>query len=455
MKQIKSIRFTGTFNKQDAEDNNPVSLENVEITFHDSGHILLHLPDEVLYKVNSKRGVEQIGYHSGNQYVQPFKGTYEISGETSERYALISKVHRDTSFAPDLILHQVYIKNSEIAQSDTSIYKHKVTYGLLSRKHICQGQSEFPTGGIHFHIEPAGEIRDREILLALSSELTIEKKPEVQEVNFSYCCGVIMMLLSFCKGDYIDSIYEIEYTEDTAFIQEYWKGTIRGESKKIGITPIQLPHQAQFLKDVLSGLTFSTVEKSGLFPAMYWYVESFRSSITATQILLLFVCLESFTAQFSKNEIKNRERLISKTLLNKIREKISLMLSDERETLAQENPDDSKSLDRYDIYCRKLEARVNDNAISSLYEKTERLLGFYQVEYDDLFPEMDFAEIRSKLVHTGQYNDYDKLLKYHMRINSLLIRLILRVLNYEGSYIERDDSGSLVYTSLKPKILEE
>jgi|GEM_PF-2591750 len=452
MEQIKSIQFTGTFSKQNEEDNNPIRLDDVEISFQDSGHILLRLPDELLPCVASKRFTERLGYSKSDTYFSPYREPYVISGVTPEGHEVTANVYDDTSFDPEILLSGVLIKNLSIDHSDFSSKKHKVVYGIISRKHIHHSQTNFPAGCVELSIIPKGTIRNREILLTLSAELTIQRNSEIEEVNFDYCCGITLMLLSFSRGDYIHSIYEIEFTKDGRSIQEYWQGTIKGECKNGGIASMQVGDQEQFLTSVLSKLNFSIVEDSGLFPAMFWYVESFRSSVTTTQLLILFTCLESFTSQFNKTH-KSKEKLIGKPTLEKIRDGISTILDTEREVISQDKLDDEEEvLKKYDIYSRKLMARVDDNAVSSLYNTPERLLQFYQVDYKDLFPKLDFARIRAKLSHTGNYGDHGELFSYHMKIRSLLVRLILRILDYEGRYVEHDVSGSLVYKSLGPKV---
>jgi hypothetical protein len=62
------------------------------------------------------------------------------------------------------------------------------------------------------------------------------------------------------------------------------------------------------------------------------------------------------------------------------------------------------------------------------------MIDFYNVPYQDLFPDLEFIKIRDKIVHEGYggLNNSAELCK----LANLIVRVFLAILQYEGDYIE-------------------
>ena len=70
------------------------------------------------------------------------------------------------------------------------------------------------------------------------------------------------------------------------------------------------------------------------------------------------------------------------------------------------------------------------------------MLNKYKVNYEDLFEEVDSLKflqelnsVRNDLIHRG-YTPIEKIRNYSVKLNSLVVRIILSIIEYDGDYFE-------------------
>ena len=96
--------------------------------------------------------------------------------------------------------------------------------------------------------------------------------------------------------------------------------------------------------------------------------------------------------------------------------------------------------------------KQNFNTFNNLLKN---ILIYYKVPYKDLFPDLDIKTVRDKLIHTGFYIKQNKeSSEFYLKLQSLFIRIVLSILEYEGLYLEsapiaKHGTHQLIYKDFK------
>lgn len=454
MELFQEISFSGRFEKAEEEDESAVIIENGKLKFYVTGQVHLAVDTAISESIRTKWMLEKVGIDDD----EPYKAHYKISGQDENGLQIKAIVMKDTTFAPAFSLLQIMLCKTE---AETPPLTTAVEYGLVSSKPISQPSTPFPKANAKFFITPQERIEAPDnISLSLSSTLKIEPLLNVVDEfsastmpNFEYCCGVIQFMLLFCRGDLIDSIYKKDYALGVEKpTKEFWPGKIKAAPKRSGLEAIQKGEQVGFLNEVFGHLSFETVEKYGLFPAMYWYAESFGDLVINTEIALLFICLETLADSYS--EVEDSRRLVAKTTRKDIVKKIDALLKAKKEEIS--TPEISiEDLEKYDVFSGKIMSIFQDgqlNRFTSLGGKLKMMLKELNIEHSDLFPDIPaLVGLRNDVVHRGSTQN-QKGWEARLKLSNLVIRVILTILGYEGTYREWNDSGDLQYKSLKIRV---
>lgn len=448
MELVQKVTFSGSFSQAGGEDTRPAAIENGTVEFYNTGQVHLILDEGLANDLNAKRMVEE---HDSQH---PYEGGYKIAGTTKDGRQLAATVMADTTFAPKFSLLQITLTNPDSSKKPIVA----VEYGLSSNKAIrSQPITLFPNAHVQFSIEATKWEKDAtNIQLRLGAKFKIQTLPnintqpdETAEPDFGYCCGIIQLLLLFASGKEVTSIYEKEYRGELKdATKEYWQGNIRAQPGTSDVSIIEVGLQSQFISTVFQTLSLETVESCRLFPALYWYAESFRSQVTYTKLVLLFVCLESIV---SRKKPKVSRKLVPTAFFNEVKESIESLLEEKRKQISSEDEE------KFEIFSNKVMSGFRNgeaNKGPALSIKTEALLKNLDIEYKDLFPSMKtLVDLRNDLVHGGESSgmSHDDAFKIRMKVTNLLSRIILTILGYEGIYLERNDQGEIRGKTLAKK----
>jgi len=140
---------------------------------------------------------------------------------------------------------------------------------------------------------------------------------------------------------------------------------------------------------------------------------------------------------FSQSQKMN---LIEKEYYNNIKNKI-INIFDQTKNKINDN-----KLQKYDMCKQKIEQafkREFDNFNKPTFaSKIKDMLNKYKVNYEDLFEEVDSLKflqelnsVRNDLIHRG-YTPIEKIRNYSVKLNSLVVRIILSIIEYDGDYFE-------------------
>jgi hypothetical protein len=264
----------------------------------------------------------------------------------------------------------------------------------------------------------------------------------------------ITFLLSFISGKNINFIYQTlqGILEGQNGEIEYWIGMSQ-DIKKNNIAVIQRPLFNQFFDKVGFSINDDLFDTNGLGLALYWYLEKFGNGSVSTKFIFLCTALETLISSFKNNHQNYEqvsERLLSKPCYRTIRDQVLNLVKDNKNNLQEqlrdilenhketlENDDLDTIIDKYELFCLKLEKSFsNFNMLGNLSDTLKEMLHFYNVKYDDLFPKLDFPKIRNDIIHEG-FHEQDAVFSSGSKLENLFIRLVLAMLEYEGEYQKR------------------
>ncbi len=91
----------------------------------------------------------------------------------------------------------------------------------------------------------------------------------------------------------------------------------------------------------------------------------------------------------------------------------------------------------YKIFESKVKKSLEDgslNRVGPLRANLKQMIEFYEVPYQDLFPELEFINIRDKIVHEGHGGSENSA--ELRKLANLVVRIFLAILQYKGDFIE-------------------
>jgi hypothetical protein len=480
MTLYKQFSFSGSFRKLSEDDTTEAGIHQANIYCHTDGSIELEISAEEYERISEKRFFESVPLHRSPNLTEEqindptflfssrfetaevireaYEGFYEFNGVTQEGWAVnsILKNHNLTvTFHNEeqgrteveqevrrfVSLRDLYInQNPEISPEGKT---QEIKYGLANI-YLLHGFSgridEIDTEVITIPISRRNETRG-----VLSAEMTLrrvseeqaafnEEEQNLQEDESEPSCLEIYAiwiesLLSFASGRYVKHIYSIKTLEEdrNQAICEYWSGS-KLDIGATGRTVIQEAHRHLFMQQCFQHLTQEIFGEAKLGLALGWYLDTFSTRVSEVKLLLQCTVLESLNTSHSEGASR---RIIPRSLYRIVRDRIFQAISEVKGTLNTE-----QERRQYEDFEQKVSQPFRDAYYNqgNLKRNLREMLEFYRVPYRDLFPDLEFIDIRNKIVHEGfsQVN----MSGSSEKLSNLVARVFLGMLNYQGSYME-------------------
>jgi hypothetical protein len=465
----KQFSFVGSFRKKHGEDDSPIESVTAKISCNKNGTIFLEVDSETNEKISHKRFFEYapiykfkncpdikendlldpfLSFQLSNleqELVQPpYEGDYLIEGESNEGWTIsanIADANFTASFSNEDSIESLenekkhLIRLSELhidynpENSAGQIIEAK--YGLSNLNLFCNfstfflnSKHELILASILVEEEPKSEILSAEMILK-----NIDKE-NLKENAYNTYSVWFQLLISFATGEPIGEIYRVEtrLNGDIEKKVEYWPGR-RNFRKGGGIAVFQQPLIHLFIEQCASKVTWNIFAEKGLGSALRWYIQSFETNVAEVEFILLCTVLETL----NKHHLSNHSRrLISKNIYKKIRSEIINILNQN-----EIRNDNAEVLTGYRIFESKVKKSFEDgslNQVGPLRANLKQMIEFYEVPYQDLFPELEFINIRDKIVHEGHGGSESSA--DLRKLANLVVRIFLSILQYKGEFIE-------------------
>jgi hypothetical protein len=461
----KNFSFVGSLKKLHENDNRPIENFSANIHCHRNGNIFLAINSEIHERLNYKKFYESAPIYKftnppeiindkiinpsflsqldalGKEVVQePYEGDYIIEGKTSEEWTIRAEI-ADSNFTvfskkehnqeQDAKKYFVELKNLSIDYHPncTEGKEIEVIYGLANLQLIQSFSTKFLNSKHEFSLTQF-LTRGKKKAEDLSAEITLRViQSDSEAISYSTYFAWFELLISFATGKYFKEIYRIvtSQSKDTQKKIEYWSGSTFFKEGR-GIAVMQQSQLASFIKQCASKVTLENFSNKGLGSALRWYTDTFNNDMIAVNFILLCTVLETINKHHSSQA---SHRLIPKFIYRLIRDDISNILNKHEAEIKNE-----EDLRKYKIFRNKLETSFsNFNKLGSLRTSLKQILEFYGTPYKDLFPELEFIKVRDSIVHNGFGGDQSTVEVFY-KLNNLVIRLILSILEYQGEYIE-------------------
>jgi len=466
MELKKQFTFSGLFKKFHEEDTQPIEINDANIYCYVNGNILCEINSQVNQHINDKISDELVPFYQLKgetikpadimqfrkldrleteieMVQQPYDGDYEIEGQTVEGWkikAIIADANFPVTFGVDNSKNmeqqgksQVRLRDLEIDYNLDSLEEggtEEIAYGLANIEVIDNFKAQIGNLGAEMCIESVSTIESTNKSGILSAEMTLTNICENEQDSYETCCAWLISLLSLASGHCVDKIYTIKGVryEHFQIKSEYWSGRkLRSEAR--GIAVIQSPHLYQFIQQCAKNLTWETFSDKGVGLALSWYIDTFVSPMAEVKFLLLCTVLESLNKKYTSNASK---KLLPTKIYQQIRDKILNLISELPPGI--DNQDD---LEKYNIFALKVKKPFTHgsyNQIGDLRASLKEMLKTYSVPYEDLFPNLEFIDIRDDIVHEG-FGGVDVALELY-KLSNLVVRVFLAILGYQGHYME-------------------
>jgi len=467
MELKKQFTFSGLLKKFHEEDTQPIEINDANIYCYVNGNIFCEINSQVNQQINDKISNESvpISQLKGEtieqadimqfrkvdrleteieMVQQPYDGDYEIEGKTVEGWkikAIIADANFPVTFGVDNSKNmeqqgksQVRLRNLDIDYTLDSLEEggtEEIVYGLANIEVIHNLSAQIGNLEAEMCIESVSTRESTNKSGILSAEMTLRNIRENEQYSYENYCAWLISLLSLASGHCVDKIYRIKAVRSEHFQikSEYWSGRkLRNEAR--GIAVIQSPDLYLFIQQCAKNLTGETFSDKGVGVALTWYIDTFVCPMAEVNFLLLCTVLESLKeAYFSKD---SKKKLLSKSLSEKIREKILDVLSD-----FQKEIDNPKVIENYNIYSTQVKKSFENgsyNKIKKDLRSIQEMFKIYSVPYEDLFPGLEFIKIRNDIVHKG-FKKVDVPLELY-KLSNLVVRVFLAILGYQGNYKE-------------------
>ncbi|MBE9101279.1 hypothetical protein [Vacuolonema iberomarrocanum] len=465
MKIYQENLFAGQFSKSDTQEDKPIDI-NGKVIFCSNGEVLLRTSQKLYNAVQSKMASESVLIHGEQDdglsieeissigdttlieqcsIVRPaYKGKYKIQREIEREKILKIRatVSPDTSIEPDILLQEVYLEGEDkLTSMEHSV---KTVYGLVAFAPLHHIQMSIGQENGVLRLEKVNDNYKNVLEANVVSELSIfscNLSIEEQE-NLAY---FLIFMISFASGRNIYEAYQRSELRngDILKITEYWRGSRSRAVAKGFITVIQAPHLELFLEQLIRKRFNLEEYRSSLLLSLSWYLETFESKILATDFVLLCTALESLNEEFKEIQRTRSNRLLSKTKYRAVKKAIFQCIDQEGSDLKGED-----TSQKYEIFKTKVHSFFDSgslNMIGNLGANLQNMLEYFEVKYEDLFPEFDFIKIRNNVIHRGTH-EFDEMFDVYFRLENLYIRLILSIVKYDGNYMEHNGTGLICRT---------
>lgn len=467
MEVRKKFAFSGIFRKLHEEDAQPVEIFNASIYCYTNGSIIIEIDSEISQQINNKRFLESTPIHqykdstidpmdissllwmctnqSETEIIQEaYEGDYEIEGKTLEGSTIkatiadpnfiISFQSHNTEIIDEEKKHRIRLRDLYIDYNPDLLGDGKteeIVYGLANIEIMCDVSSKI------------GNL-DAEIDIKRGNFSSIDGNPSAEMIlrgiyknerdSYETYFSWFKSLLSFASGHNVNQIYKIETIQYEKAIKkiEYWSGN-ESSNKVRGLSIIQTSDLHLFIQKCSKEVTWESFSDKGVGLALIWYIDTFASTDTAVNFLLLCTVLECLNNKCSKNILENTsKRLIPRALYRKINRKIKEILVSFKSEF-----DNERDIEKYNIFISKVEKFFEEarcNQLGSLRTSLKEMFKIYKVPYEDLFPELEFIKIRDSIVHEG-FGGLDVAVELH-KLSNLIVRVFLAILLYDGNYME-------------------
>lgn len=477
-KPLEVFNFFGDFKKSDEEDEAPIKEFSASIYCCENGDIFLGIKSQVFEQINWKKFLESSPTYnikpkvdvsretllnplflseSSNfekELVQsPYEGHYVVEGKTLENWSVKARIadlgfiasFRDAE-SEDLSDQDIekFIRLSELnIDSDPNISSGNIVeavYGLKNAEVLYDFSTKILASKVGLEIKSVA-VGNRKKEDLVSAEIKLKNLSKSEEFTHGMYYAWIESLLSFSLGNSVTQIYRIERVESEigAKFHEYWIGR-KTPRKSLSVAVIQEPLLPDFIRSCAPEITIENFIENGLGLALAWYAQAFAYPTVGSQFIILFTVLETLAKKY-KSKSDKQGGVIPTQLYRRVRDKIFAVLVQQEEEIS-----DSETLNNYKVFRSKVEKPFKDasyNQFSNVRSNLKDMLEHYSVPYRDLFPKLEFIQVRNDLVHGGS-SETDVGLELR-KLANLVVRLILSMLKYEGDYIE----SKPIYTQRK------
>jgi hypothetical protein len=465
----KQLSFIGDLKKQHQEDTQPIENFSASINCHKNGNVFLEINSKINEKLGSKKFLESVPIYtlkdpsrfteeeiadpffcftldnSDREPVQsPYEGDYIIEGKTSEGWSIQAKV-ADPSFKVSFGCNETReavenTQNNFVKLSNLYVdYCPQISIDngkILKVSHGLSNLDLFDSFSALF-LDYKYEIslisltsRDSNNPEILSSEMTLKvvNEDETEIISYSTYFAWFELLISLATGKCLKEIYRVETSQsnDKQKKVEYWSGNQFFQEGR-GIAVIQQVNLSLFIQQCALKVTQENFSAKGLGSALRWYTDAFISNIAPVKFILLCTVLETLNKHHSTEA---SSRLIPTSIYREIRDEILGLLDKHKYKF-----DDENDLQKYEKFKNKLEKSFSGfNKLGSLRTNLEQMLDFHKTPYKDLFPALEFIKTRDDIVHEGFGGE--KILPELFKLQNLVVRLVLSMLQYNGEYVE-------------------
>lgn len=193
--------------------------------------------------------------------------------------------------------------------------------------------------------------------------------------------------------------------------------------KLFGIT--NQAHSSQFISNAWGGHSKKIDEDYGFTLALEWYIDSWSAFVLESKYLNATTCMELLVEKFHNKN--GTEFVLEEDKFSEFQEFIRESARGKLRDMGIEKPI------RGIIY-EKLNIALNRRGYEN---KIELMINFWKIKYDDLGIELkDIVRIRNEITHKGRYEDGDDLLKVYSGLITIIVRIFLAMLNYDGLYFD-------------------
>ena len=334
----------------------------------------------------------------------------------------------------------------------------RLTYGLANLEFLGDEVTQFETEGrrgwsrdtFRFQVTSTEIIvrhvaNYREVVAQMKARrsLAITAEGSLELTNGTDALGsyddmmdAICTLLSLAKGSRVTWLYSRVMDQDGAL------ASMRIVSK---LSPFWVPGvalvggtTAKELKEFVShsyGAYLEEKESFNLPVAIGYYLASKSQIEWNTRFLLACIALETLVWNFAEDGAQGDLRYVVPREDFEERDTLANLKSSLEEVLRQTFPDlTDDQVDDALVKVQELNRR-------SLRRLVKRMLAQLDIEHDDL----SFIALRGRVVHTGTLGkSFHETFGHYSNLISLLDKIFLRILHYEGKYLDYSKQLSLI-----------
>ncbi|MFG6104903.1 hypothetical protein U2F10_21740 [Leptothoe sp. EHU-05/26/07-4] len=435
MEVIQQFTFAGTFQKTHQNDDKPISDVVGNIFCYDNGLVLLEVEPKIAEAINGKVFFDSGSLLIGSEIRPPYQGGYQIQGRTVEGFEVEATFREiDTALVDDI--------NSKL-NPDRGYFSF-VDLQLLNRNNNITVQEEGAVYGVScVDINQDIILNNAQLYFSvkwlrkgnsnkLNAEFRLSKIPTLDDkLSYYTYYSWLSLLLAFSSGRKVYIIYEKITDVDENCIKVIFLGRLVKQSEP-NFQVIKNSYLSPFFKKCSNQVSSDLFDDKGLGLALYWYSTVTNTEHIEIRFLILCTVLEILV---KRNAGSVSQKLISTAIHRKIRQEVESILENYKNNIEEDY------LSNYEIYRKKVYQPLesgNANQVGPLRAKLQNMLEVYCVFYNDLFPELEFINVRDDLIHRG-FSEVG-VTPYYIDLHNLVIRVLLAFLGYQGNYQEYVES---------------